>query len=126
MVIKDSILGKAWEAQLAMLVTGKKCWAGFVKKWLFHNQSQKVTSFLPQFQPSLETTPQLATTRVFQVGIIQPLLGTIPKITHTHPTRLARVRGWAENQIPWCNAHNVRVGAQEVGAQPLLVFPTQC
>jgi hypothetical protein len=31
---KDRILGKTWEAQLAMLVTGKKCWAGSVKKWL--------------------------------------------------------------------------------------------
>jgi hypothetical protein len=27
-VTKDRILGKAWEAQLAMLTTGKKCWAG--------------------------------------------------------------------------------------------------
>jgi hypothetical protein len=33
-VTKNRILGKAWEAQLAMLVTGKKCWAGSVKKWL--------------------------------------------------------------------------------------------
>jgi len=33
-VIKDCILGKAWEAQFAMFVTRKKCWAGFVKKWL--------------------------------------------------------------------------------------------
>ncbi len=33
-VTKDHILGKAWEAQLAMLLTGKKCWARFVKKWL--------------------------------------------------------------------------------------------
>jgi len=33
-VAKDRILGKAWEAQLAMLVVGKKCWAGSVKKWL--------------------------------------------------------------------------------------------
>jgi hypothetical protein len=34
-VTKDCILGKAWEAQLAMLAAGKKCWAGSVKKWLF-------------------------------------------------------------------------------------------
>jgi hypothetical protein len=33
-VTKDRILGKAWEAQLTMLVAGKKCWAGSVKKWL--------------------------------------------------------------------------------------------
>jgi hypothetical protein len=38
MVTKDRILGKAWEAQLAILVTGKKCWAGSVKKWLLKNQ----------------------------------------------------------------------------------------
>jgi hypothetical protein len=34
---KDRILGKAWEAQLIMLVAGKKCWAGSVKKWLLKN-----------------------------------------------------------------------------------------
>jgi hypothetical protein len=37
MVTKDCILGKAWEAQLAMLDAGKKCWAGSMKKWLFRN-----------------------------------------------------------------------------------------
>jgi len=37
-VTKDCILGKAWEAQLAMLLAGKKCWAGSVKKWLLQNQ----------------------------------------------------------------------------------------
>jgi hypothetical protein len=31
-VTEDRILGKAWEAQLAMLVAGKKCWAGSMKK----------------------------------------------------------------------------------------------
>jgi hypothetical protein len=31
-VIKDYILGKAWEAQLAMLIAGKKCWDGSMKK----------------------------------------------------------------------------------------------
>ncbi len=39
MVIKNHILGKAWEAQLAMFVARKKCWAESVKKWLFKNQS---------------------------------------------------------------------------------------
>jgi hypothetical protein len=33
-VTKYRILGKAWEAQFAMLVAGKKCWARSVKKWL--------------------------------------------------------------------------------------------
>jgi len=37
-VTRDYILGKAWGAQLAMLVMGKKCWAGSVKKWLLKNQ----------------------------------------------------------------------------------------
>jgi hypothetical protein len=38
MFTKNHILGKAWEAQLAMLTAGKKCWVGFMKKWLFKNQ----------------------------------------------------------------------------------------
>jgi hypothetical protein len=42
MVTKDRILGKAWEAQLAMLGVGKKCWDRFVKKWLLKNQPQEV------------------------------------------------------------------------------------
>jgi hypothetical protein len=37
-ITKYHILGKAWEAQLIMLVAGKKCWAGSVKKWLLKNQ----------------------------------------------------------------------------------------
>ncbi len=65
MVTKDCILGKAWEAQLAMLVVGKKCWAEFMKKWLFQNQPQEV----PPIQPLLEMAPQFATTRAFQVRI---------------------------------------------------------
>ncbi len=36
-VTKNCILGKAWEAQLAMLATGKKCWVGSMKKWLLKN-----------------------------------------------------------------------------------------
>jgi hypothetical protein len=31
-ITKDRILGKTWEAQLIMLVAGKKCWARFVRK----------------------------------------------------------------------------------------------
>ncbi len=42
---------------------------------------------------------------------------------HIHSTHLARVRGWVENQIPWCNAHNIWVGAQEVGAPLFSGFP---
>jgi hypothetical protein len=51
---KDCILGKAWEAQLIMLVAGKKCWAGSVKKWLFKNQPEEVASSLLSIQSSLE------------------------------------------------------------------------
>ncbi len=95
-----------------MLDIGKKCWARSMKKWLLQNQPQEVASFLPPVQPPLETTPQFGVTRVFQAGTTQPLLGMVFGTTHIHPTRLARVRGWAENQVLWCNAHNVRVGAQ--------------
>jgi hypothetical protein len=55
-VTKNRSLGKAWEAQLTMLVAGKKCWVGSVKKWLLQNQPQEVAGFLPPAQSSLETT----------------------------------------------------------------------
>ncbi len=42
MIIKDHILGKAWETQLTMLVAGKKYWARSVKKWLLKNQLHEV------------------------------------------------------------------------------------
>jgi hypothetical protein len=103
--------------------TGKKCWAGSMKKWLLQNQPQEVVSFLPSVQPSLETMPQLATTLTFQARMALLPLGTVPETMHIHPTRLAGVRGWVENQIPWCNAHNIRVGAQEVWAPPPSSFP---
>ncbi len=57
-VTKDRILGKAWEAQLAMLAAGKKCWVGSVKKWLLKHQPQEVAGSLPPVQPSLETVLQ--------------------------------------------------------------------
>jgi hypothetical protein len=56
-IIKNCILGKAWEAQLAMLATGNKCWARSVKKWLLKNQPQGVAGSLPPVQPPLETVP---------------------------------------------------------------------
>jgi hypothetical protein len=173
MVTKDHILGKAWEAQLAMLAAGNKCWARSVKKWLLKNQPQKVASFLPLVQPLLEMTPQPTSTRVlqveelatahdlqvkklettcaFQARIVQRPLGTTLGTTHIHPTHLTWVRGWAKNQVLWCNVHNVQVGAQmaelaalqlmqpvgarsmakgltnqEGGPHPLQVFPTKC
>ncbi len=113
-VIKDCILGKAWEAQLVMLVTRNKCWVGSMKKWLLKNEPQEVAGFLPLVQLLLETAPQLVTIRAFQARIAQPLLGMVPRTTHIHSTRLTRVRSWAESQILWCNAHNVQVGAQMV------------
>jgi hypothetical protein len=88
---KDRKLGKAWEAQLAMLVAGKKCWAGFVKKWLLQNQPQEVASFLPSTQSPLETTLQLATTYALQARTIKLPLGTVPGLTHIHLTYLARL-----------------------------------
>ncbi len=91
MVTKDHILGKAWEAQLTMLVVGKKCWVGSVKKWLLQNQPQKVAGFLPPAQSPLKTTLQLAMTRAFQAGTTELLLGTVPGSTHIHPTCLARL-----------------------------------
>jgi len=90
-VTKNRILGKAWEAQLAMLVVGKNCWAGSVKKWLFQNQPQEVTGFLPPVQSPLETTLQLAVTRALQAGTTKLPLGTVPGSTHIHPTCLARL-----------------------------------
>jgi hypothetical protein len=111
-VTKTCILGKAWEAQLVMLVTGKKCWVGFVKKWLFKNQPQEVVGFLPPIQSPLQTMLQPATARVLQTKTTQPPLGTALWTTHIHPTPLAGVKGWAESQVLWCNMHNIRVGAR--------------
>ncbi len=53
-ITKDHILGKAWEAQLIMLATRKKCWAGSMKKWLLKNQPQEVAGFLLPIQSLLE------------------------------------------------------------------------
>jgi hypothetical protein len=47
-VIRDRILGKPWEAQLALLTSGKKCWAAFMKKWLLKNWPQEVVLFYLQ------------------------------------------------------------------------------
>jgi hypothetical protein len=63
-------------------------------------------------QPPLEMAPQLANTRALQVGTVQPPLGTVHGTTHIHPTHLAKVGGWVESQVLWCNAHNVQVGVQ--------------
>ncbi len=93
-----------------------------------------MASFLPPVQPPLETVPQpalahvlqveelavacvlrveeLATARALQAGTVQPLLGTTPRTTHIHLTCPARVKGWVENQVLWCNAHYVQVGAR--------------
>ncbi len=47
-----------------------------------------------------------------QVGTTQLSLGIAPGTTHIHPTSLARVKGWAKNQVFQCNVHYVRVGAR--------------
>ncbi len=111
-IIKNRILGKAWEAQLAMLIAGKKCWARFVKKWLFKHQPQEVAGSLPPVQPLLEMTPQLITTCALQARIVQSLLETALGTTHIHSTYLIWVRGQVECQMFWCNTHNVQVGVQ--------------
>jgi hypothetical protein len=46
-----------------------------------------------------------------EVGTAQQPLGTALGTMHIHLTRLVGVRGWTENQVLWCNAHNVRVRA---------------
>jgi hypothetical protein len=92
-VTKDRILGKTWEAQLVVLIEGKKCWAGFVKKWLFKNQPQEVAGSLPLVQSSLETAPQLAVTHALQVRTAQLSLEMAHGTTHIHPTHLVGVRG---------------------------------
>jgi hypothetical protein len=56
-ITKDRILGKAWEAQLIMLVAGKKCWAGSMKKWLLKNQPEELACSLLPIQSSLEMAP---------------------------------------------------------------------
>jgi hypothetical protein len=73
MIIKDRILGKAWEAQLTMLAAGKKCWAGSMKQWLFKNQPQEVVGFLPPVQPSLEMAPQPVATHALHARTTQPI-----------------------------------------------------
>jgi hypothetical protein len=50
-------------------------------------------------------------------------MGMVPETTHIHLTHLLGVRGWAESQIPWCNAHNVLVGAHKARAPPPSSFP---
>jgi hypothetical protein len=50
-----------------------------------------VVGFLPSVQSPLETTLQLATTHVLQVGTIELPLGIVLGSTHIHPTCLARL-----------------------------------
>ncbi len=119
MFTKYHILGKAWEAQFAMLTTGKKCWARFVKKWLFKNQPQEMAGSLPLDQSSLKTMFQLATTRALQARATQLPLEMAPGRTHIHLTRLVGVRGWVESQVLWCNTHNIQVGVWMVNLATL-------
>jgi hypothetical protein len=63
-----------------------------MKKWLLKNQPQEVAGSLPPVQT------------------VQPLLEMAPGTMHIHPTHLVGVKGWAESQVLWCNAHNVQVG----------------
>jgi hypothetical protein len=67
MVIKECILRKAWEGQLAMLVAKNKIWARSMKKWLLKIQPQEMAGFMPLVKPPLETALKLTTTHVLQV-----------------------------------------------------------
>jgi hypothetical protein len=93
MFTKDHILGKAWEAQLAMHAMRKKCWVGSMKKWLLKNQPQEVAGFLPLIQWLLKMAPQPATARALQARVIQPSLGMAPRTTHIHLTCITRLKG---------------------------------
>ncbi len=52
--------------------------------------------------------------RALQAMTVQLSLETAFGTTHIHSTRLVGVRGRAENQMLWCNAHNVQVGVQMI------------
>jgi hypothetical protein len=117
-IIKNHILGKAWEAQLTMLIARKKCWAKSVKKWLLQNQPQEVACFLPLAQSSLDTTLQLAATRAFQAGTTELLLGIVLGSTHIHSTCLARLVQPVGGRSTTRGPIN-----QEVGIPPLPGFP---
>ncbi len=73
MVIKDRILGKAFEAQLSMFDAGNKCCARSLKKWLLMNQPQEVACIVPLVQLSLETAPQPLTIHALHTGTTQPI-----------------------------------------------------
>jgi hypothetical protein len=77
-----------------------------------------VAGFLPPAQSPLETTLQLATTRVLRVGTIQPPLGIVLESTHIHPTRLARLVESVGGRSTTRGLIN-----QEVGTPPPLGFP---
>jgi hypothetical protein len=46
---------------------------------------------------------ELARARVLQARSAQTLLGTAPGTTHIHLICPTRVKGWAKNQVLWCN-----------------------
>ncbi len=92
-----------------MLLAGNKCWARSMKKWLLKNQPQKVAGSLLLAQPSLKMAPQLVTTHVLQAKTIQLPLKTALGTMHIHLTHLIGMRGQVDNQVFWCNMHNVQV-----------------
>ncbi len=69
------------------------------------------SSLLPG-QMSLETMLQYVATRAFHANIAQLPLETTFGTTRIHPTHLVGVRGRAENQMLWCNTHNVQMGVR--------------
>jgi hypothetical protein len=115
---KDCILGKAWEAQLIMLVAGKKCWVGSVKKWLFKNQPEEVASSLLSIQSSLEMAlpgfphTMLNVKRVkhnMQLAFIEKFF-TNREIGTSVQTRYLRFKGMSyENESYLCDINCVQL-----------------
>jgi hypothetical protein len=65
---------------------GKEMLGWIRKKIATPESAPRLAGFLPPAQSSLETTLQLATTHVLQVGTTELPLGIVPGSTHIHPT----------------------------------------
>ncbi len=118
MITKDRILGKAWEAQLIMLIAGKKCWAKSVKKWLLKNQPQEVAGSLFLIQLSLEMAlPSFSHTMLnvkrvkhnMQLAFIEKLF-TNREIVTSLQTKYLRFKGMSyESESYLCDINCVQL-----------------
>jgi len=67
---------------------------------------------------------ELVNACVLHAGIAQPPLGMTPRTTHIHSIYPTKVSNSIKNQILWCNAHYVQVGARKAELAALqLVHP---